>query len=79
MYVITRKAEYGNFNLFYQFSYDQTDLYCVVTDNLQTCKKYTEEEKKKLENNELLKVRNVKFRKVFFTFDFKEGEVKNDS
>ena len=67
MYIITRKSEYGN--LFYQFSFDETDLYCVATDNLETCRKYNEEEKKRLENNKLLSIRGVKFQKVGFTLN----------
>jgi hypothetical protein len=67
MYIITRRLEYSN--LFYQFSSDETDLYCVATDNLETCRKYSEEEKKKLENNKLLSIRGVKFQKVGFTLN----------
>lgn len=67
MYVITRKSEYGN--LFYQFSSDETDLYCVATDNLETCRKYTDEEKKRLENSKLLQIRGVKFQKVELTLN----------
>jgi hypothetical protein len=67
MYIITRKSEYGN--LFYQFSSDETDLYCVATDNLQSCRKYSDEEKKRLENNKLLQIRGVKFQKVWFTLN----------
>jgi len=67
MYIITRKSEYGN--LFYQFSSDETDLYCVATDNLETCRKYTYEEKKRLENNKLLQIRGVKFQKVCFVLN----------
>lgn len=62
MYVITKRTEQGS--LFYQFSSDYSDLYCVVTDNLETCKKYSEDEKIKLENNKLLQIRGVKFQKV---------------
>lgn len=64
MYVITRKWEHGI--LFYRFSSDETDLYCVATDNLETCTKYSETEKKRLENSELLLIRGVKFQKVGF-------------
>lgn len=64
MYVITRKTEFGN--LFYQFSSDESDLYGVITDTLNTCRKYSEEEKLRLSNSKLLKLRGVKFKKVKF-------------
>lgn len=66
IYIITRKSE-QNENLFYRFSSDETDLYCVATDNINTCKKYTEEEKIKLSKSELLQIRKVKFQKLCFT------------
>lgn len=69
MYVITRKSECDKkFDLFYQFSSDEKDLYGVATDNLQTCKKYSEEEMKRLSSSKLLAVRGVKFKKIGFTF-----------
>lgn len=40
MYVITKK--HNQKDLFYRFSVDETDLYCVATDTLETCKKYNE-------------------------------------
>ena len=67
MYVITRKSECGN--LFYQFSSDETDLYCVATDNLETCMKYSEQEKIRLESSKLLQIRGVKFKKIGFTLN----------
>jgi len=69
MYVITKKM--GAIDLFYQFSSDEKDLYCVATDNLQTCRKYSELEKTRLENNYLLKIRGVKFKKLEFTLNSK--------
>ena len=68
MYVITRKSIDGEFDMFYQFSGSKNDLYCVATDNLQTCKKYSEEEYLKLRNNKLLDIRGVSFKKVYFHF-----------
>jgi hypothetical protein len=65
MYVIIKKSDFGN--LFYRFSSDETDLYCVVTDSLDTCEKYNEDEMKRLESSSLLSLRGVKFKKVGFT------------
>ena len=71
MYVITKKSKAvgfeEDFDLFYQFSHDETDLYCVATANLQTCRKYTEDEKKRLSNSNLLSLMNVTFKKVNFS------------
>lgn len=64
MYVIVRKIE--NRNLFYRFSIDGTDLYCVATDNLETCMKYTEGEMTEYIGSPLLKRNNVKFKKIGF-------------
>ncbi len=65
MYVITKKTEYGN--LFYRFSSDEKDLYCVATDDINTCTKYNEEEKIRLSNSSLLNLRGVSFKKLGFT------------
>lgn len=65
IYIITRKSEHGN--LFYRFSSDETDLYCVATDNINTCTKYTEEEKIRLSKSELLQIKGVKFQKLCYT------------
>ena len=54
-------------DLFYEFSSDETDLYCVVTDTLETCKKYSETDKIRLERSKLLSIRGVKFQKIGFT------------
>lgn len=62
MFVITKKTEHGN--LFYRFSSDEKDLYCVATDTIETCKKYNAEEKKRLEQSELLSLRKVMFKEV---------------
>lgn len=64
MYIITRKAEDCDFDLFYRFSSDETDLYCVASDDIESCKKYSESEKKRLEYSELLQIRGCRFRKV---------------
>lgn len=65
MYIITKKFQ-GE-NLFYQFSSDESDLHCVVTDTLDTCKKYTEEEMERLKHSHLLLLRGVKFHRLGFT------------
>ena len=54
MYIITRKAEDGDYDLFYRFSSDETDLYCVASDDIESCKKYSESEKKRLSSNKRL-------------------------
>lgn len=66
MYIITRKAEDGDYDLFYRFSSDETDLYCVASYDIESCKKYSESEKKRLEYSELLQIRGCRFRKVGF-------------
>jgi len=72
MYVITKRSENIEMDLFYWFHSDQKDLSCTVTDTINTCRRYTETEKQYFENNpatrELLELRKVKFRKIGVTF-----------
>ena len=69
MYIITKKSPtFPDLDLFYQFSNDETDLYCVATDTLDTCQKYNDADKKRLETSKLLASKGVKFKKLSLSF-----------
>lgn len=62
MYILI--SHYQHTKLFYRFSEDKKDLYCVATDSIETCKKYSEQEYQELKSNELLKTKKVIFEKL---------------
>ena len=68
MYIITRKSPtIPDLDLFYRFSQDETNLFCH-TDSLEKSKKYTEEEKTRLETNNMLCLCGVEFKKLKLSF-----------
>ena len=64
MYVLVKRLEGRDF--FYQVFSDETDLYAVYGDTLETCRKYSEEEKRRISDSGLLKNSDVQFKKLGF-------------